>query len=87
MPVPQQFDPNSWGPVEWVVTGLTTVVTTASGFIWGTRAKLAEHDRRIELLENEFATDLRRLEAKIDNYHTEMTRLLMSIATGSRPTN
>jgi len=80
-------DPNSWGPVEWVVTALSTVVTTVSGFIWGTRAKLAEHDRRIEVLENEFATDLMRLEAKIDNYHTEMTRLLMSMATSIRPNN
>jgi len=85
--VSQQFDPNSWGPVEWVVTALSTVVTTVSGFIWGTRAKLAEHDRRIEVLENEFATDLMRLEAKIDNYYTEMTRLLMSMATSIRPNN
>jgi hypothetical protein len=82
---PPQFDPNSWGPFEWIVTGLTTTVTTVSGFIWGTRTQLAEHDRRIETLESEFATDLRRLESKIDNYHTEMSRLILSLATGTRP--
>ncbi len=85
MPAPPQFDPNSWGPVEWIVTGLTSIVTTVSGFIWGTRTKLAEHDRRIEILESDFATDIRRLESKVDNYHAEMSRLILSLATSPRP--
>jgi hypothetical protein len=85
MAAPPTVDSSSWGPIEWVVTGLTTTVTAVSGFVWGTRSKLADHDRRIELMENDYARDLRRLEAKLDGNHLEMTRMLMSLATMDRP--
>ncbi len=77
-------DSNVWGPVEWTIGALTTAVTAVSGFVWGTRAKLTDHDRRLELLESGVAADLRRLEEKIDSHHSEMTRMLVSIATRER---
>ena len=77
-------DQPPWGPIEWVVTALTTLITTVTGFVWGTRSKLLDHDRRIDQLESSCATDIRRLEQKVDGYHSEMTRLIMTMATRER---
>ena len=82
-PLPSNETP-PWGPIEWVVTALTTIITTVSGFVWGTRSKLLDHDRRIGQLETSAATDIRRLESKLDGYYLEMTRLIMTMATRDR---
>ena len=77
-------DPSTWGFFEWLTTGLLTVVAAISTFIWGTRASIEDHGRRLEALELDVPADIRRLEEKIDQHHNVVMGLLINIARGRK---
>ena len=72
------LDSQTWGYLQWAASAVTSVATAILGFIWATRSKLADHDRRIETIETGFSADLRRLETKVDLYHSDMTKMMVS---------